>query len=145
MSELVKPGDVLPPLRFQRAGQSTEIAPGARGLLLYFMRSADCPICRAHARKLAVWYPDLVAGGTSVAVVVPELGRDVDVEGTLRTPYPVVSGVGAHEALGLKRVFLTLVQQSGTVVTDAQRRVTHLNRANLPTGALDEALVKTLL
>ncbi len=144
MPEFAKPGDPLPRIEVRRAGAPFEFQLGRSGLVLFFMRAADCSVCRAHVRQLTLLAPDLEGVGFSVGVVVPEEGRDVEVERTLRTPFAVASGVGAHASIGLKRAFLSLVQQSGTLVVNEKRTVTHINRSTLPTGALDIELLKAL-
>lgn len=142
---LLQPGDVLPRLSFLREGKPVRVEPGRGGLLLYFMRTADCPLCRAHVKRLVAMHPELTRQGVNVGVVVPAPDSEVGVSTSLRTPFPVVQGQAAHAQLGLERVLFALVQQSGTVVTDAAGRVTLLNRATNPASAFPEDAVWALL
>jgi hypothetical protein len=108
------------------------------------MRTADCPVCRAHVKRLITLAPRLTDKGLSVVVVVPEGEAERQVAQSLHTPFPVVQGVTAHASIGLQRR-LFLVQQSGTVIHDAARLVTHVRAATLPGGSFDEDAVLELL
>ncbi len=141
----LQPGDRLPRLELRANGRPFRLEPGPGGLLVYFMRSADCPVCRAHVKRLVALWPQLSQQGFAVGVVVPEGDRDLAVAQSLRTPFPVAEGVQAHSTLGLRRTMFDLVQQSGTVVTDRDGVIVHLQRATMPTSALDEDAVLALL
>ena len=56
----------------------------------------------------------------------------------------MVQGIAAHLAFGLKRVLLSLVEQSGTVIYDSAGQVRHARNATLPTNAFDEDAVLEL-
>ena len=122
-----------------------QLDPGRGGLLLYFMRSADCPLCRAHVKRLVAMHAQLARSGLKVCVVVPAPDSEVGVASSLKTTFPVVQGQAAHAQLGLQRVLFELVQQSGTVITDATGRITLLQRATNPGSAFPEDAVWALL
>ncbi len=142
---LLQPGDLLPRLSLLREGKPAQLEPGRAGLLLYFMRTADCPVCRAHVKRLVSMHEELRREGFTVGVVVPAPDSDLGVASSLKATFPVVQGQAAHGALGLKRVLFELVQQSGTVVTDASGRITLLQRATNPGSAFPEDAVWALL
>ena len=142
---LLQLGDQLPRLSLFREGKPLRVDPGPGGLLLYFMRSEDCPLCRAHVKRLVAMYDTLKRQQVNVAVVVPSPDSDAAVSSSLRTPFPVVQGQAAHAQLGLKRVLFEVVQQSGTVITDGEGRITLLHRATNPGSAFPEDAVWGLL
>jgi len=109
------------------------------------MRTADCPLCRAHVKRLVSMKEELERHGLSVAVVVPAPDSEVGVASSLKTTFPVVQGQAAHGQLGLKRVLFELVQQSGTAVVDAAGRIVLLQRATNPGSAFPEDAVWALL
>lgn len=142
---LLQPGDLLPRLTLHREGKPVQLEPGRSGLLLYFMRTADCPLCRAHVKRLVTMHAELTRNGLNVGVVVPAPDSEVGVASSLKTTFPVVQGQAAHAQLGLQRVLFELVQQSGTVVTDATGRIVLLQRATNPGSAFPEDAVWALL
>ena len=137
-------GDPMPQLDLQLGGRSYRAQPGSRGQLLYFMRAADCSLCRAHVKRLIALAPQLEARGLSILIVIPAGDSESQVSHSLKTPFPVVQGMSAHEAVGLQRNLLSLVQQSGTVIHDGQGKVVHLRAATIPSNAFDEDAVLDL-
>lgn len=142
---LLQPGDLLPRLSLLREGKPVQLEPGRSGTLLYFMRTADCPVCRAHVKRLVAMHEALTRHGLTVGVVVPAPDSELGVASSLKTTFPVVQGQAAHAQVGLKRVLFELVQQSGTVVTDTAGRITLLQRATSPGSAFPEDAVWALL
>jgi peroxiredoxin len=113
--------------------------PGrGRKRVLYFMRSADCPVCVGHLRKLAAQLPRLESQGATVVVFVPDASASVEAAPGVPFPFAVVSGTDAYGQLGLRRALLGLMQQSGSAVIDGAGRLIYLRRATMPFAALDE-------
>lgn len=113
--------------------------------MLYFMRSEDCPLCRAHVKRLVAMHEQLKRRDLNVGVVVPAPDSEAAVASSLKTPFPVLQGQAAHAQVGLKRVLFEVVQQSGTVITDGEGRITLLHRATNPGSAFPEDAVWALL
>ncbi|MDP2273298.1 MAG: redoxin domain-containing protein [Archangium sp.] len=144
MPNLIKTGDSLPKLTLAYRGSPFRVTPGRSGALLYFMRAANCAVCRAHVKRLVQFASQAEAAGFTVAIVVPDAAGAAEVASSLKTPFPVVSGSEAHNDVGLSKVLFGIVQQSGTVVTDGQGNVVVLVRATLPTSAFPEDEVLAL-
>ena len=110
---------------------------GARGVVLFFMRAANCAICVRHVRALAAMR--LTDRDVIPVVVVPggaaEAARVRRVAGAVR----VVSSTAAaaHHAVGLSRTML--LQHSGTLLVDAAGEVRYRLGAARPTGGFDAA------
>ncbi|GHG50959.1 MULTISPECIES: redoxin domain-containing protein [Amycolatopsis] len=115
--------------------------PGDHAVLLYFMRSTTCPVCRRHVRAL-VEDATLAAAGVRVLIGVPE---DRETAAAWRAkheiPFPVVTGRRGtpHELVGLGRAVFGALQRSGSILVDAQGVVRHAHSATLPTGSYDRA------
>jgi hypothetical protein len=109
----------------------------AKGLVVYFMRAANCAICVRHVKALAGL--KLAARGVAVAVVVPGGAPEVQRVRRVAGVLPVVSsdGVAAHRAAGLDRTLL--IQHSGTLLFDASGQERYRLAATLPTGGFDAA------
>src|SRR4051794_8835674 len=109
----------------------------AKGLVLYFIRAANCMVCLRHVKHLAGL--GLAARGVAAAVVVP--GGPAEVERVRRVAggLAVVSsdGVAAHRVAGLDRTLL--LQHSGTLLFDASGQERYRLAATLPTGSFDAA------
>lgn len=137
-------GDSMPQLDLQQGGRPFRRQPGAKGQLLYFMRGSDCPVCRAHVKRLIALAPQLEAKGLSILVIVPPGDTESAVTHSLKPTFPVVQGTAAHSVIGLQRKFFSLIQQSGTVIHDAEGRVVHVRSATNPSNSFDEDTVLDL-
>lgn len=126
---------------------SSDIADG-QPLVMYFMRAADCAVCRRHVKQLVAAGDDLRQRGARVAVVVPDgIAKAAEVTASLGVPYRVVSGANgsAHAGFGLHKAVFGQLQQSGTVLLDGTGVVQHVTVATLPIGALNKpALLRHL-
>ena len=115
---------------------------GHHAVLLYFMRSTTCPVCRRHVRTLAEDADALEAAGVRVLIAVPE---DREAARAWRAkheiPFPVLTGRRntPHELVGLNRAVFGALQRSGSILVDAQGVVRHAHSATLPTGSHDRA------
>ncbi len=116
-----------------------------QNLLLYFMRSAHCPICRQHVARIAKLAPEIMALGSRILVVIPEGPEEaIQLQQALNLSFDVVTGVDGtvHAIFGLYRKAFGSIQQSGTLILDANNRVLMRHQAILPPLAFD--LGKTL-
>ncbi|MFF2277121.1 peroxiredoxin family protein [Agromyces sp. NPDC058126] len=117
---------------------------GAGGLLVFFMRTASCPICNAHVRDLERHADELAARGVRVLLVVPERPDEAEAWRLRRgIPFPVVTGGSgtAHEEVGLTRRVFGVMRQSGTLLIDGTGIVQYALGSTLPTGAYDRTAI----
>lgn len=114
--------------------------PGRHAVLLYFMRSTTCPMCNRHVRDLVENADRFAAAGVRVLIAVPEDRETAAAWKAKRgIPYPVVTAAGTpHALVGLSRKVFGSMQQSGTVLLDAQGIVRHAHGATLPTSSYDK-------
>lgn len=110
-------------------------------LLVYFLRTFDCPICRAHVRALSERHQELSALGARIVVVGPgeREGAAALVAREPGLPFPVVADTtgDAYRAARLRKALFGTVQQSGFVLLglDGTPRLEHA--ATVPLDALD--------
>lgn len=128
-------GDTLP------AELATGERAGARLRIFYFMRTADCPVCRNHVKRLVELAPSLGELGADVTVLTPD-DETPAWAGTL--PFPLVTGKAAYLAAGFGRT-LGAIQQSGTIVASADGTILDVRRATLPFQAFDEHALLALV
>ncbi len=114
--------------------------------VLYFLRSASCPACLGHARRLAAARRE---GRVGVAVVLVTPGGATDAaalrsaltgrstSGRLPEGVRVVASGDAHALVGLDKTLM--LQHSGTLLVDDQRHVRYSRTATVPTGSYREA------
>lgn len=118
-------------------------------LLVYFMRTFDCPICRAHVRVLRDRHAELVALGARIVVVGP---GEADGATALAArypglPFPVVADTtgDAYRAARLRKALFGTIQQSGFVLLGADGTPRLEHAATIPLDALDlGAILKEL-
>jgi peroxiredoxin len=125
-------------------GQAVRLADfrGRAAVLLFFMRSMSCPVCGAHVKDLVRRRDEFDAAGVRVLIAVPEGRAEAAAWKEKRgVPYPVLTGDDSatpHEAFGLHRRVFGTMQQSGSILIDAQGVLRHFQRATLPTAAYDK-------
>ncbi|MDQ7803030.1 peroxiredoxin family protein [Amycolatopsis sp. A133] len=122
-------------------GQTVRLADhrGRHAVLLYFMRSTTCPVCRRHVRALAE-DAALPAAGVRVLIAVPEDRATAAAwRAKHRIPFPVLTGRrgSPHELVGLSRTVFGALQRSGSILVDVHGVVRHAHGAALPTGSYD--------
>jgi peroxiredoxin len=138
---------VLPDLRLtDRRGLPVALS----GLLasgpavLFFLRTASCPACLAHARRLVAAHsagrvrPQVVLvtpGGAHEAAAV-ERKVTARTAGALPEGVLVVASGDAHRFAGLGRTLM--LQHSGTLVVDVQGKIGYALTATFPTRSYDE-------
>ena len=115
--------------------------PGARYRIFYFLRTADCPVCRNHVKRLAELAPSLAELGADVTVLAPDGEAPAWAAGL---PHPVLTGEAAYLAAGFGRT-LGAIQQSGTIVASGDGVILDVRRATLPFQAFDERALLALL
>ncbi len=131
--DLVK-NSVLPP-------ELAAHGSGARARVFYFMRTAACPVCRHHVRRLSELREVLAAAGVAVTILAPDEAAPAWAKDL---PYPLVLGPDPYRAAGFGRT-LGAIQQSGTIIADGAGVVVEVRRATLPFQAFDEAwLLRTV-
>ncbi|TDD11529.1 redoxin domain-containing protein [Nonomuraea deserti] len=111
---------------------------GHRAVLIYFMRATSCPVCNRHVQDLVRRRDEFAAGDVQVLVAVPEDRRAAAAwKARRRVPFPVLVGRHAspHQVMGLSRRVFGSLQQSGSILIDAQGVVRHAHGATMPTGA----------
>ncbi|GAA3588794.1 peroxiredoxin family protein [Nonomuraea rosea] len=114
---------------------------GEQAVLIYFMRSVSCPVCNRHVQDLGRRREEFAADDVQVLVAVPE---DRQAAATWKTrrqvPFPVLVGRRGtpHETIGLTRKVFGSLQQSGSVLIDAQGIIRHAHGATMPTGGYDK-------
>lgn len=132
-------GDALPALGLP--GLDTQTGTH----VVYFMRTADCPVCQRHVRRLSELQAQITASGADVTIVVPDGPEEAAaLSARLGLPFPVVASSGAHGTVGLVPKVFGQLQQSGTVVASGGR-VTHVRTATVPLRAFDEEAVLAAL
>jgi len=121
-------GDVLPVEIRERIGSR------ARYQVLYFMRTADCSVCRSHVRRLVELAPKLRELDAALTVFAPDEHAPAWAKDL---PIPMVLGPRAYELTGFHRT-LGAIQQSGTVTARRDGQIVNLRRSTLPFQAFNE-------
>ena len=126
-----------------RDGQTLNVpeSGGGRATLLYFMRDANCSICRRYVRALIRIFGEKDLSQMGVFVVHPgrsKVSRSLEL--AVPDSFRIVSGgdSGAYEAVGLAGRNLGLSPGSGTILVDRDGIVRHLRLASLPFRAFSE-------
>jgi peroxiredoxin len=116
---------------------SLESYRGRHNVVLYFMRTFDCPVCLGHVMRLARTYEQIQHQDTVVLVLGPgdqheaaPLQRKVPFQVLADPDRTVYQAYGLGKALG--------IQQSGTFLIDTAGTLRYANRATVPLGALKE-------
>src|ERR1044072_2385843 len=63
---------------------------GRQHVVLYFMRTFDCPVCLGHVMRLARTYAQFQAQNTAVVVLGPGEQGEAD-KLQLKVPFPVIA------------------------------------------------------
>jgi peroxiredoxin len=114
---------------------------GKNAVLIYFMRSASCPVCNRHVQDLIRRRDEFAADGVRVLVALPADRREAAAwKDKRQVPFPVLVGRRGtpHEMIGLSRKVFGSMQQSGSVLVDSQGIVRHAHGATMPTGGYDK-------
>jgi peroxiredoxin len=141
---MLEPGSPAPQLVLEdTTGQTVRLADyrGRHAVLLYFMRSTSCPVCRRHVRDLAGNADALAARNVRVLIAVPEDRATAAAwREKHRIPFPVLTGRDGtpHDLVGLSRAVFGALQRSGSVLVDSHGVVRHAHGATLPTASYDE-------
>ncbi|MBO2452017.1 redoxin domain-containing protein [Actinomadura barringtoniae] len=107
---------------------------GQGPVLIYFMRSATCPVCNRHVQDLVRSELD----GVRVLIAVPADRQEAARwKAKRRVPFTVLVG-RPHDEVGLARKVFGSMQQSGSILIDAQGIVRHAHGATMPTAGYDK-------
>ena len=136
---MLETGSPAPDLELQDTdGHAVRLSDYKGAVLIYFMRSASCPVCNRHVQDLA---RTAFAVDVQVIIAVPE-GRPEAAawKAERRVPFPVLIGRQGtpHEVVGLSRKVFGSLQQSGSILIDSQGIIRHAHGATLPTGGYDK-------
>jgi peroxiredoxin len=110
---------------------------GRQNVVLYFMRTFDCPVCLGHVMRLARTYEQIQAQHTIVLVLGPGDAHEAE-QLQRKVPFKVLADLDrvAYEAYDLGKKLG--IQQSGTFLIDSDGILRYANRATVPLGALKE-------
>ncbi|WP_103342028.1 redoxin domain-containing protein [Amycolatopsis sp. CA-126428] len=139
---MLEAGSPAPQLVLEDTDGQTVQLPGHHAVLLYFMRSTTCPVCRRHVRSLAADAAALEAAGVRILIAVPEDRATAAAwRAEQEIPFPVLTTPRGtpHERAGLNRAVFGALQRSGSILVDARGVVRHAHSATLPTGSYDRA------
>lgn len=124
------------------SSQLSEHLVGGSASVVFFMRSHDCPVCRAHLRTLQRMEDAGELRGARVIIIAPGVaGAAATVQRF--TAFEVLASGEGHRMVGLGR-FLAL-QHSGTFVLDAAGRVLTRRTSALPTSSFSAAEIRAAL
>ncbi|MGA7149150.1 MAG: redoxin family protein [Microbacterium sp.] len=148
MITTVEPGMSLPLIELVTASgavTSLEREVTGRMAVVHVMRSSSCPICLAHAAILQRMVDEGTLGDAAIVLIAPG-GVDEAQDASSRTMRrsPAVTAFAsetAHAVLGLGTV--ALLQQSATIVLDAEGIVRSVRASTLPTGSFSAAEVRS--
>jgi peroxiredoxin len=110
-------------------------------VLLYFMRSTSCPVCNRHVQDLVNSGDELAAANVCVLLAVPEDREKAAAwKAKRRLPFSVLTGRSGtpHEMIGLSRKVFGSMQQSGSILVDAQGIIRHAHGATMPISSYDK-------
>jgi len=142
---MLKTGSPAPDIALEDTdGNAIRLSGHQGAVLIYFMRSASCPVCNRHVQDLIRSRDDLT--GTTILIALPTDRREAAAWKTKRQiPFPVVVGRQGtpHEMVGLTRKVFGSMQQSGSVLIDAEGIVRHAHGATMPTGGYDKRAIIT--
>jgi peroxiredoxin len=113
---------------------------GRQHVVLYFMRTFDCPVCMGHVTRLARTYNQLQAQNTVVLILGPGEQHEAEqLQHRLKLPFAVIADPDktVYAQYGLGKGFGG-IQRSGSFLVDSDGVVRYANRSTLPTGALKE-------
>lgn len=123
------------------AGQTVRLSDYEGLVLLYFMRSTSCPVCNRHVQDLLSSREEFAAAHVHVLLAVPE-DREKAAAWKARhqIPFPVLTRPRGtpHELIGLSRKAFGSMQQSGSILIDAQGIIRHAHGATMPTSSYDK-------
>jgi len=110
--------------------------------IFYFMRSADCSICRGHVRVLVRLFEEHHLPGVRVFIVQPGSHRaSRALTRSLPDSFTITSGrdFRAYDAVGLAGRNFGLTRGSGTILVDRYGIVHYARLASLPFSAFSRA------
>jgi peroxiredoxin len=138
----LEPGSPAPDLQLDTTNDTFQLAAyrGQQHVLLYFMRTFDCPVCMGHVARLARLEAQLAAQQIAVVVFGPgDEHEAARLKERLSLRYTVVADHTrtAYLQYGLDKG-LGGIQRSGSFLLDREGVLRYAVRSTLPTGALRE-------
>ena len=133
------PSTIAPTDLIDQDGNSVEAPFGLSArTVVYFMRTADCPVCQKHVRELADTAEAFANLGTSIIVVVPDgVAEAKAFHASINAPFPIVTSSTLHDAAGFHEKVFGQLRQSGVLLVDATGAVLFSNTATLPPRAMN--------
>ena len=132
-------GASAPDFTIATASGSTSLGTyqGRQNVVLYFMRTFDCPVCLGHVMRLTRTYDQIQAQNTAILVIGPGDQHEA-AQLQRKVPFPVLADPDrvVYQVYGLGKALG--IQQSGTFLIDAGGTLRYANRATVPLGALKE-------
>jgi peroxiredoxin len=138
----------LAPLTLRDSKQTITIPADLRQTtLVYFMRTASCPVCLQNVRQLQKLLPELQADQIAVMVVVPD---SLEAAGAVKQKngltMPVLYGNGdAHALAGFDKKMFGTVQQSGSLVVDPTGEILYQKISTNPMQSFRKADLEAVL
>lgn len=143
MSPPFEPGAQFPDLELQDTeGRKTRLGEAMDGkpAVVYFLRSASCPVCRNHLKALARQHNAIATSGAQVLSVVPDGPEAAKELATwLGLPVPVfTNSAHSHAEAGLEPVLWGKLQPSGTILLGKTRQVHYARHSAFPPMGYNE-------
>jgi peroxiredoxin len=142
-------GSTLPPLVLvapdgQRRALGDVVA--GRAAVVHFMRSANCPVCLAHAAQVQRMHDGGELGDAAFLLLAPGAAAEAATaaeRAARRAPLAEVWATGDHADAGLRKV--ALLQHSGTFVLDPHGVVRSARTSALPVSSFSADEVRAAL
>ncbi len=123
------------------AGEPTDLRAEAdgHGLVAYFLRTFDCPLCKGHVRQLIAARERFARAGARVVIVGPGSPDEAAAyREELGGPYPVLAdATDAAYADGAFGRGFAGIRRSGVLAFDPEGREVFAHRTTLPIHAPD--------
>lgn len=140
---MLKTGSTAPDFALEDTdGKTIRLSDHEGAVLIYFMRSPSCPVCNRHVQDLIRSRNDLP--NTEVLIALPSDRQEAAAwKAKRQIPFTVVVGRRGtpHEMVGLTRKVFGSMQQSGSVLIDAEGMVRHAHGATMPIAGYDRKAI----
>jgi peroxiredoxin len=115
--------------------------------LLYFMRTANCPVCLQNVRQLQKLLPEFQTHQIVIIVIVPD---SIEAAGAVKQKnsltMPVLFGNGdAHALAGFDKKMFGMMQQSGSLLVDQTGEILSQKIATNPMQSFRKSDLEALL
>jgi peroxiredoxin len=114
--------------------------------LVYFMRTAGCPVCLQNVRQIQKLLPELQTHKIAVIVVVPDSIDAAGVKEKNGLTMPVLFGNGDAQSLaGYDKKMFGIMQQSGNIVVNPAGEILSQKISTNPMQSFRKADLEALL